>query len=92
MSYQVIIKPSVFKDLDTIPNHIVESIFEKFEELSTNPRPHGHKKLENAKKFESNYKALYRVRVGDYRIVYAIEDKIVTITVVRVRHRSKVYK
>ena len=92
MKYEVIIKPSVFKDLDKLPKQTVEALFAAIETLVENPRPYGYKKLENAQKIESKYKSLFRIRVGDYRIVYAVEDKIITITVVRIRHRSKVYK
>jgi mRNA interferase RelE/StbE len=92
MKYEIVIKPSVHKDLNKINSDIVEKIFAQIETLAEEPRQQGHKKLKNPKKIDSNYNALYRVRVGDYRIVYAIEDKIITVTVVRVRHRKDVYE
>jgi len=49
MKYEVIIKPSVFKDLSKLQDGIVEKIFEKIEQLADNPRPSGCKKLKNSK-------------------------------------------
>lgn len=92
MKYEVIIKPSVFKDLSKLQDGIVEKIFEKIEQLADNPRPNGCKKLKNAKQINSNYKSLYRIRFTDYRIVYAIEDNIITVTVVAVGHRREIYE
>ena len=53
-------------------------------ELADNPRPHGYKKLKG--------EDAYRIRVGDYRIIYEIEDNIILVTVVSVGHRKDVYK
>ncbi len=92
MKYEVIIKPSVFKDLSKLQDEIVEKIFEKIEQLADNPRPSGCKKLKNSKQINSNYKSLYRIRFTDYRIVYAIEDSIITVTVVAVGHRREIYE
>ena len=52
--------------------------------LAEDPRPHGWQKLTGEDK--------YRIRQGDYRVVYTIEDAVVTVTVVRVAHRSDVYR
>ena len=57
----------------------------KLERLADNPRPPGSKKLEGTD-------GLYRVRVGDHRIVYRIEDQVLLVLVVRVAHRSDVYR
>ena len=92
MKYEIIIKPSVFKDLERIQDDMVEKIFEKIETLSDEPRPHGYKKLKNPKKISTKYNALYRVRVADYRVIYAIENSIVTVTVVAVGHRREIYE
>ena len=53
--------------------------------LSENPRPSGHKKL-------SGPDAFYRIRVGDYRIVYEIHDSKLVILVITIEHRGKVYR
>ena len=73
-------------------NPILEKIFEKIETLSEEPRQFGYKKLKNPKQFSAKYKFLYRVKVGDYRIVYAIEDFIITITVIGIGHRREIYE
>ncbi len=57
----------------------------KLERLADNPRPAGSKKLEGTED-------LHRVRVGDCRIVYRIEDQVLLVLVVRVAHRSDVYR
>ena len=92
MKYEVIIKPSVFKDLDKVQLEVVEKIFAKIETLSQEPRQFGYKKLKNPKQFSVKYKSLYRIKVGDYRIVYAIEDNIITVTVIGIGHRREIYE
>jgi mRNA interferase RelE/StbE len=92
MKYEIIIKPSVFKDVSKLQDGIVEKIFEKIEQLADNPRPSGCKKLKNSEQINSNYKSLYRIRFASCRIVYAIEDRIITITVIAVGHRSEIYE
>ena len=57
----------------------------KINELAIEPRPNGVKKIQG----EENS---YRIRVGDYRVVYDIFDDILLITVIRVKHRSQVYQ
>ena len=59
-------------------------VIRRIDALVANPRPPGVKKLQGGGD-------LYRVRVGDYRIIYRIQDAIVTVTVVRVRRRDKAY-
>ena len=88
----MVIKPSVFKDLGKLPDEIVEKIFEKIEQLADNPRASGCKKLKNSKQINSNYKSLYRIRFTDYRIVYAIEDGKITVTIVAVGHKREIYE
>jgi mRNA interferase RelE/StbE len=54
-------------------------------DLAENPRPQGYRKLEG-------FADLYRIRVGKYRVVYSIEDKILRVEVINVDHRKDVYK
>ena len=82
--YKVYFKPSAEKELINLPKHIVESVVLKIDTLIFNPRPRISKKL----KGEDSY----RLRIGDYRIVYNIDDKNKTITVFRIRHRKDVYR
>ena len=82
--YKIVIKPSVRKDLKGLPKKDILKILEKIESLSDNPRGHGCEKLSGQER--------YRVRQGVYRILYEIENKQLIVTVVKVAHRSVVYK
>ena len=82
--YSVTFKKSVAKDLRNIPNPDVKRILEKIETLTENPRAEGSVKLSAQER--------YRVRQGVYRIVYEIRDAELIIQVVKVAHRSNVYK
>lgn len=83
--YQVLYEKNVLKDLDKIPNHDVERILNVFEVLSSNPYPQSSKKL-------SGKLNLYRIRQGNYRIVYAVTNKEKEIRIILVRHRKEVYR
>lgn len=83
--YQLIYERSVYKDFGRIPAHILMKIRDVIKNLKENPRPHGVEKL-------SGYSNRYRVRQGDYRILYAIDDINKIITVEFVKHRKDVYR
>lgn len=83
-SYSVLLKRSVLKDLDPIPARDRRRIVERIGSLADDPRPAGCEKLSALER--------YRVRVGDYRIVYSIEDVQFVVWVVRVGHRRDVYR
>ena len=83
-NYKLIIKQSVAKDLRPIPNKDIQRILNRIEQLAVDPRPPDCKKLTGDEK--------YRIRQGNYRILYTIEDEIVTVTVVKVGHRRNVYQ
>lgn len=82
--YKVFIKKSAAKELEEIPKRDLKKIVEKIAALADDPRPPGAEKLSAQER--------YRIRQGDYRIVYAIEDTILTVWVVRVGHRREVYR
>jgi mRNA interferase RelE/StbE len=82
--YSLVFKRSVAKDLREIPKNDVARILKCFEALSEDPRAPGCEKLSG--------KERYRVRQGAYRIVYEIEDAILTVVVVKVGHRRDVYR
>jgi mRNA interferase RelE/StbE len=84
MSYQVILPKSPQKELDRLPDEITARILDALEELKKQPRPPGCKKLrgENA----------WRIRIGDYRVIYEIHDKILQVIVVTIGHRREVYR
>ena len=83
--YRQIILPPASKAIRKLTPAIQGQIKAALDSLKNNPRPAGHKKL-------SGGSDLYRVRSGDYRIIYAIEDQIITVTVVKVAHRKEVYR
>jgi len=85
MSYQVEITPFAQRQIKKLPPDVQARIIEKLEVLADESRPVGVKKL----KGEDN---LYRVRTGDYRIIYEIQDDILLILVAKVGHRRDVYK
>lgn len=82
--YFIEITPSAARDYKKIPQTELTKINKLINSLSQNPRPSGCKKLEN--------RNAYRVRSGNYRIIYEISDKILTVCVIRIRHRKEVYK
>lgn len=84
MQYAVHFAPRTEKQLNLIPKDIRQLIFEKIEKLRINPRP------ENVEPLQGIENGLFRIRQGDYRIVYSIQDKQLCILAVRVVHRKEV--
>lgn len=82
--YEVSFRTSVRKDLRRIPSADVARIMERIGALADDPRPPGAEKLSTRER--------YRIRQGDYRIVYEVEDRVVTVWVVKVGHRRDVYR
>ena len=85
MKHTVVITRSPQKALDRLESDMYARITRKLEELEDNPRPMGVEKL-------SGREDLYRVRVGDWRIVYAIQDQELIVLIVEVAHRREVYR
>ena len=83
-NYSLVFKKSVAKDLRNIPNKDVTRILKCIESLRDNPRAEGCIKLSGQER--------YRLRQGVYRIIYEIHDSELIIMVVKVAHRSDVYK
>jgi mRNA interferase RelE/StbE len=83
-SYRILFKKSVAKDLRKIPKKDRQRILERIDSLTEDPRPAGAEKLSGDGK--------YRIRQGSYRILYLLEDEIITVTVVKVGHRRDVYR
>ncbi len=82
--HRIEIKKSAAKELQKIARKDRIRIIEKIRSLSSNPAPSGSKKLSGGNK--------YRVRQGDYRILYEIFESTITIVVVRIAHRRDVYR
>ncbi len=83
--YQVLFARSARRDLESLEPSIVNRVFAKIQNLANITRPFGSRKLRG----ENN---LWRLRVGDYRIIYCISDKKKIVDVTAVRHRSEAYK
>ena len=84
MSYGVFLQRSAQKALEKVPSEIRDRIYHALRNLRDNPRPPGCKKLKN-----SGY---WRIRIGDYRAIYEIEDAVQTVTVLRIAHRGEIYR
>ncbi|ELP56564.1 MULTISPECIES: type II toxin-antitoxin system RelE family toxin [Microcystis] len=84
-NYQIRLKTSAAKEFKKLPSSIRQRVSDSLEKLQQDPRPSGVVKLKGEDK-------MYRLRVGDYRIVYTIEDNDKIIKVTRIGHRQDVYQ
>ncbi len=84
-AYQVLLSKAARKQLNTLPVFIHNKIIEDIAALANTPRPPGCKKLKGQKN-------AWRIRIGDYRIIYEIEDKQLRILVIAIGHRKDIYK
>jgi len=85
MKYRIQIRPQALKALKKIDEPDQSRIMRRIDSLASDPRPEGVKKLQGEDDF-------YRIRVGDYRVVYQIEDDVLLVLVARVAHRKDVYR
>ena len=85
MAYRVEVERSAKKELTALPKRDQRPVGLAIDSLADNPRPEGVRKL-------TGTEDAYRLRVGDYRIVYQIADNVLTVFVVRVGHRKDVYR
>jgi mRNA interferase RelE/StbE len=83
-AYKVYFRASVEKDFAAIPKSDLRKILQRIKTLAEGPRPSGCEKLTGQER--------YRVRQGRYRIVYSIQDKELTVWVVKVGHRKDIYR
>ncbi len=84
MAYHVILKRSTEKELDALQANIRERIIKRLLVLEDNPRPSGIKKLQGQES--------YRLRVGDFRVLYTVDDKAKRVVILAVGHRREVYR
>ena len=84
MSYAVSIRRSAQKELQSIPSPFHENITEKVLSLGSTPRPPGCKILRGSDK--------WRIRIGNYRLIYEIDDGAKAVIVIKIAHRSDVYR
>ena len=83
--YEVLLSKAARKQLGTLPAFIHNKIIEDISALAASPRPAGCKKL-------TGYNNSWRIRIGDYMVIYEVEDKILRILVIAIGHRKDVYE
>jgi len=83
--YQVFVKPAAQRQLKKLTLAVQKDLIALIESLSDEPRPSGCKKLKQRQN-------QYRVRLGDYRIIYSIEDMSLIVRVIKVGHRRDIYE
>ena len=84
-AYRLELKPAARRSLRKLPQDMQKRVARKLETLARNPRPAGAEKLKGLPD-------LYRLRVGDYRVLYQIQETILLVLVVQLGHRRKIYK
>jgi mRNA interferase RelE/StbE len=84
-NYAIDIKPSARRELEKLSDSLIARLLRRIEGLSINPRPPGCRKLRG-------YKDLWRVRVGEYRVIYIIDDDRKIVSITRIAHRREVYE
>ncbi|MEN8236900.1 MAG: type II toxin-antitoxin system RelE/ParE family toxin [Pseudomonadota bacterium] len=83
--YKALFTPQAAKSLKKLPSNIRNLISRKIDTLLENPFPYNSEKLKG-------YQSLHKTRVGDYRIIYQVEQESITIVIVRIGHRREVYQ
>jgi mRNA interferase RelE/StbE len=83
--YAVSFRRSAEKDLRRLDATVRLRVMRAVETLAREPRPHGCRKLEGGED-------AYRIRVGDYRVIYTVDDAVFVVAVERIRHRREVYR
>lgn len=82
--YNIFLKKSAADELSKIPKKSLTKIVERIHSLALNPRPPGCHKL--------SVRNLYRIRYGDYRIVYLIKDETSEVHIIKIGHRREIYR
>jgi mRNA interferase RelE/StbE len=83
--YSLTFARSARKELESLPNSVVIRIFSKIESLAAEPRPNNCRKLQG-------FTNLWRIRIGDYRVIYSIDDNAKIVDIITVRHRREAYE
>jgi mRNA interferase RelE/StbE len=84
-NYTVEVKPTARRELEALPDSVLARVVRKLEALGHTPRPAGCKKLKG-------YKDQWRIRAGDWRVIYIIDDAAKLVSVTRIAHRREVYE
>jgi mRNA interferase RelE/StbE len=83
--YEVRFRKSAEKDLQRLDTTVQRRVLRATEALADEPRPTGCKKLHGSD-------AAFRIRIGDYRVIYTVDDGILVVAIERIRHRREVYR
>ena len=85
MAYRIELKRSALKELDKAPKAVAGRLWAAIDALAAEPRPDGARKVRG-------HERAYRIRVGDWRIIYEVHDDQLLVLVIRARHRKDVYR
>ena len=83
--YRIELRPAAVRELEGLAKSVRSRVVRKIESLATDPRPAGVKKL-------AGEDGLWRVRIGDYRVIYTVHDAVLLVLVVTVAHRREAYR
>tara|TARA_R110000868_G_scaffold268443_1_gene527626 strand:- start:1065 stop:1322 length:258 start_codon:yes stop_codon:yes gene_type:complete len=83
--YQITFKKKAAKEMLNLPSSMLPKIVNSIDNLSENPRPEGSKKLRGSDE------DLWRIRIGNYRVIYSIKDSIRIVNIRKVGHRKDIY-
>lgn len=84
--FTIVIEGAARRSIERLPRDVQERVRSRIDALAENPRPHGVKRL------TGRTGDLLRLRVGDYRVIYRVEDARLVVVVVTVSHRREVYR
>ena len=84
-AYRVEINRSAVRDIAALPEKMRVRVVSAVDSLAANPRPHGVTSMKGQC-------GQYRIRVGDYRVIYEVKDMVLVVTVIRVGHRREIYR
>jgi mRNA interferase RelE/StbE len=85
MAYRIQFKPAALRQFESLPRDVQKRLAPRIDALAQDPYPHGCKKL-------SAEADLWRIRVGDYRVVYQVQKSVLLILVLAIGHRRDVYR
>jgi mRNA interferase RelE/StbE len=85
MACELVFRKSALKQLRQLPHHVVGKIVPAIDELANNPRPANCKKPKGVDD-------TYRIRIGNYRVLYTVDDTIITVEIVKIANRKEAYE
>ena len=85
LQYEVLLSTSARKQINKLPSKTADNLLKAIDTLTLNPHPLGCKKLKG-------YENSWRIRRGDYRIIYEVEDKVLRILIIGLGHRKDIYE